>query len=98
MRPGDVAFEPQHEHMDWTFPRIVRDVVASGLFAGPSGLGWGRLNHLDPASSDNASQRASLLRRGTAILVGTHNIAGLPTLAATVTLLNRRVTDEGPVN
>ncbi|MCT2287681.1 metal ABC transporter ATP-binding protein [Corynebacterium sanguinis] len=153
-RPGDVAFVPQHQHVDWTFPLSVREVVASGRFAGPRGRWLGRLNRADRASVDKALERtglsgyasrqigqlsggqkkrvfvarsiaggarimlldepfagvdylnedriAELLRElaeeGTAILVSTHNIAGLSTLADTATLLNRRVIADGPVD
>lgn len=153
-RPGDVAFVPQHQHIDWTFPLSVREVVASGRFAGPRGRWWGRLNHADRASIDEALERTGLsgyasrqigqlsggqkkrvfvarsiaggahimlldepfagvdyrnedriavllrelAKEGTAILVSTHNIAGLSTLADTATLLNKRVIADGPVN
>lgn len=153
-RPGDVAFVPQHQHIDWTFPLSVREVVASGRLAGPRGRWWGRLNHADRASIDEALERTGLsgyasrqigqlsggqkkrvfvarsiaggahimlldepfagvdyrnedriavllrelAKEGTAILVSTHNIAGLSTLADTATLLNKRVIADGPVN
>ncbi len=56
-RAGQIAYMPQHEHIDWDFPLSVRDVVLSGRFGRMRQEGgWRRF--LFPAMAGAAHQRA----------------------------------------
>lgn len=58
--PGDIAYVPQHEQVDWNFPLSVSDVVASGRFAANHGRWWGRLAAKDRSIISEALDRTGL--------------------------------------
>jgi len=64
-RPGQVAFVPQREEVNWDFPVTARDVVMMGRFRA---LGWFRF----PGREDRVRAEAAMERLGLGGMGGRH--------------------------
>lgn len=60
LRPGSVAYVPQIEAVDWSFPATVRDVVAMGRF--PRMRFWQRFSKTDASIVEDALAAVNMLQ------------------------------------
>ena len=60
LRPGSIAYVPQIEAVDWSFPATVRDVVAMGRF--PRMRFWQTFSKADTSVVDDALAAVNMLQ------------------------------------